>query len=207
MDLSNAFDTLDHAILLHKLEYHGIKHNELKLFNSYLTDHKQFVDIEGTQSEMLEIKTGVPQGSVLGPLLFIIYMNDISVASEMFKPIIFDDDSTLISILRAFNLNNDNNNNSDRINSELNKISNWFKLNKLSLNTTKLKCMVFHMPHKHVMYPKLEIDHVEIQQVKEFYFLRIVLNEQLTWKNHTEYLSCKITVTNGILNRLNTTYL
>ncbi len=62
--------------------------------------------------------------------------------------------------------------------------------------------MVFHRPQKRVMYVKLEIDHVEIDRVKEFYFLGIVLNEQLTWKNHTEYLSCKITVTNGILNRL-----
>ncbi len=88
LDLSKAFDTLDHGILLHKLEYYGIKHNELKLFNSYLTYHEQFVDIEGTKSEMLEIKTGVPQASVLGPLLFINYMNDISVVSEMFKPLL-----------------------------------------------------------------------------------------------------------------------
>ncbi len=98
LDLSKAFDTLDHAILLHKLEYYGIKDNELKLCNSYLTDCKQFVDIEDTKSEMLEIKKGVPQRSVLGPLLFIIYMNDISLASKLFKLIIYDDDSTQISI-------------------------------------------------------------------------------------------------------------
>ncbi len=137
LDLSKTFDTLDHSILLHKLDYYGIKDNELKLFNSYLTNRKQFVDIEGTTSEMLEIKTGVPQGSVLGPLLFIIYMNDISVASILFTLIIYADDSTLTSILCAFNLNNDYNNNSDKINSELNKISDWLKLNKLSLNTTQ----------------------------------------------------------------------
>ncbi len=117
LDLSKAFDTLDHGILLYKLEYYGIKHNELKFINIYLTDRKQFVEIEGTKSEMLEIRTGVPQGSVLGPLPFIIYMNDISVTCVMFKPIIYADDSTLTSILHAFNLNNDNNNNSDRINS------------------------------------------------------------------------------------------
>ncbi len=145
LDLSKAFDALDHTILVNKLEYYSIKDNELKLFNIYRTDSKRFVDIQGTKSEMLEIKTGVPQGSVLGPLLFIIYMNDISVANKLFKLIIYADDSTLTSILCAFNLNNDNNN-SDKINSELNNISNWLKLNKLSLNTTKSKCMVFIGP-------------------------------------------------------------
>ncbi len=89
------------------------------------------------------------------------------------------DDSTLTSILHAFNLNNYNNN-SDKIYSELNNISNWYKLHQLSLNTTKAKCMVFHMPQKCVMYPNLKIDHIEIERVKEFNFLGIVLNEQLT---------------------------
>ncbi len=124
-------------------------------------------------------------------------MNDISVASKLFKLIIYADDSTLTSILCAFNLNNDSNN-SNKINSELNNINNWFKLNKLSLNTTKSKCMVFHRPQKFVMYPKLKTDHIEIEGVKEFNFLGIVLNEQLTWKNHTEYLSATISRTNGI---------
>ncbi len=112
---------------------------------------------------MLEIKTGVPQCSVLGPLLFIIYMNDISAASTLFKHIIYADDLTLTSIL--CDLNNDNNNN-DMINSELNKISDRLKLNKLSLNTTKPKCMVFQRPQKRVMYPKIKIDHIEIKQIK-----------------------------------------
>ncbi len=69
------------------------------------------------------------------------------------------------------------------INSELNKISDWLKLNKLSLNTTKSKCLVLHRPQKHVMHPKIQIDNVELERVKEFNFLGIVLTEQLTWKN------------------------
>ncbi len=88
------------------------------------------------------------------------------------------------------------------INSELNKICDWLKLNKLSLNTSKSICMVFHRSQKHVMYPKIKIDQIEIEQVKEFNFFGIVLNEQLTWNNHTAYLSCKISRTNVILNRL-----
>ncbi len=133
LDLSNAFDTLAHSILIAKLKYYGIKHKELKPFKSYLTNRKQFVDIDGTSSTLLNITTGVQQGSVLGPLLFIIYMNDLSHASNMFKPIVYTDDSTLTSTLSTFDTNS-NNNNSDHINSELNKISNWLKLNTLSLN-------------------------------------------------------------------------
>ena len=72
LDLSKAFDTLDHEILLEKLNYYGIRDTSLKLFQSYLSERKQYVEFEGINSEMKEIKTGVPQGSILGPLLFII---------------------------------------------------------------------------------------------------------------------------------------
>ncbi len=74
LDLSKAFDTLDHSILIEKLKLYGIQNTELKLMTNYLTNRKQYVDIEGTKSKMLHIKTGVPQGSVLGLLLFIIYI-------------------------------------------------------------------------------------------------------------------------------------
>ncbi len=137
LDLSKAFDTLDHSILIANLKYYRIKHKELEFFKSYLTNRKQFVDIDGTSSTLLNITTGVPQGSVLGPLLFIIYMNNLSHVSNMFKPIIYAGDSTLTSILSTFDTNS-NNNNSDHINSELIKISDWLKLNKLSLNVKKI---------------------------------------------------------------------
>ncbi len=94
LDLSKAFDTLDHSILINKIKYYGINQNELNLFESYLRNRKQFVDIGGAKSEMLQISTGVPQGSVLGPLLFIIYMNDITFASNILKLLIYADDST-----------------------------------------------------------------------------------------------------------------
>ncbi len=123
LELSRAFDTLDHSILIEKLKYYGINHRELSLCISYLTNCKQFVDIEGTTSDMLSLTTGVPQGPVLVPLLFILYINDLSSASNIFKPIIYADDSTLTSILQAFSVNCNNNNNNNQINSELNKIS------------------------------------------------------------------------------------
>ena len=95
--LSKAFDTLDHTILLDKLFYYGIKGTELAWFKSYLTNRAQFVSYNGTNSHTLSITTGVPQGSILGPLLFMIYMNDVHNASSKFYAILFADDTNLTS--------------------------------------------------------------------------------------------------------------
>ena len=129
LDLSKAFDTLDHEILITKLNYYGIKGLSNKLLRNYLTDRKQFVSFENCNSDLLSIETGVPQGSILVPLLFLIYINDMHLASNLFNFIFFADDTTLIS----------KNNPKDTriINNELYKISLWLKLNKLSLNIGK----------------------------------------------------------------------
>ena len=85
LDLSKAFNTLDHDILLHELQYYGITGTALDLFRSYLTERYQYVDYNGASSSMTLLTTGVPQGSILGPLLFIIYMNDIHTVSKKIK--------------------------------------------------------------------------------------------------------------------------
>ena len=122
LDLSKAFDTLDHTILLEKLKYHGIDGVALAWFRNYLTNRSQFVQINDIESARLAISTGVPQGSILGPLLFILYVNDICTVSEQFYPILYADDTTLISTLCVFQSQGTVNGTSAKINQELDKI-------------------------------------------------------------------------------------
>ena len=102
LDLSKAFDTIDHYILLHKLNHYGFINSSLAWFKSYLTGRSQYVVIDDITSNRSLIITGVPQGSVLGPLLFLIYINDMHKATDKFKYILFADDTTLIGTTCSF---------------------------------------------------------------------------------------------------------
>ena len=143
LDLSKAFDTLDHAILLDKLFHYGIRRNPLKLISSYLENRQQFVEFRNTKSKILQISTGIPQGSIVGPLLFLIYINDFPSASSYFNFIMYADDTTLYSNIDSPNQNNMIRLTETKINAELAKIDEWLKINKLSLNLKKSKYMVF----------------------------------------------------------------
>ena len=134
LDLSKAFDTLDHGILLEKLSHYGIRGNPLKLISSYLENRQQFVEFRNTKSSILQISTGVPQGSILGPLLFLIYINDFPSASSYFNCIMYADDTTLYSNINSPKENNIIRLTETKINTELAKINEWLKINKLSLN-------------------------------------------------------------------------
>ena len=159
LDLSKAFDTLDHAILLEKLSHYGIRGNPLKLISSYLANRQHFVEFLNTKSSILQISTGVPQGSILGPLLFLIYINDFPSASSYFNFIMYADDTTLYSNINSPNDNNIIRLTETKINTELGilgegcwpkrrfnvvkeDINEWLKINKLSLHFKKSKYMV-----------------------------------------------------------------
>ena len=176
---------MDHSILIDKLEFYGVKGVALDLLKNYLANRKQYVEFEDAQSDMLNISTGVPQGSILGPLLFIIYINDFAQSSPKFNFIMYaddtTDDTTLSSTLDCFAQYSKNENVEFIINTELDKIKEWLKLNKLSLNVNKSKYVIFKTARRNNMINPLniKIDNTYIDRVDEFNFLGISFNEQL----------------------------
>ena len=199
LDLSKAFDTLNHSILIHKLKFYGINDTAIPLFKSYLSNRKQYVEYENNTSDTLLITTGVPQGSVLGPLLFIIYLNDIAKSSDIFDFICYADDTTLSSVLNYFG---NSESFSGNINIELKKVYDRLKVNKLSLNISKTKFIIFHSPQQNVTIPLLYVDNTHIECVKNFNFLGIYFNQHMSWKYHINHIAKNISKSIGMMNRL-----
>ena len=199
IDLSKAFDTLDHSILLDKLSYYGICGVENLMLRTYLSNRHQYVEYNDSKSQTKSISIGVPQGSILGPLLFLIYINDLPRVSRVFSMLMYADDTTLYC--------NINNANSDIIlNNELCKISDWLSSNKLSLNVKKTKYMVFHTPQKRVIYPTLKLNNANIERVSQFNFLGVILASTLKWDKHIGHVSLKVSRVIGVLFRLKHIY-
>ena len=142
VDLQKAFDTVDHKTLLHKLEYYGIRSICNDWFKSYLSDRKQFVSINGYNSDLMPVDCGVPQGSVLGHPLFLIYINDLHKAIQYCKMHHFADDTNLFYISKSVkNLNK-------LVNRDMKHLNNWLSANKISLNVEKTELVIFKSPRK-----------------------------------------------------------
>ena len=145
-----------------KIKHYGITGTALSLFRSYLT-RKQYVVYNKGKSDFDDIKTGVQQGSVLGPLLCLVYITDFPTASILFKFLMYADDTTL-----CCGLNNTPHN--DILNKELQK-NTWLACNKLSLNI-ETKLIIFHTKQRSITYPDLSINNTLIEKVKSFNFSR-----------------------------------
>ena len=135
--MQKAFDTVNHTILLKKLEHYGVRGHRLKWFHSYLTNRKQFTRVDNTDSDIREISYGVPQGSVLGPLLFLMYINDLNKAIKFSFIRHFVDDTNILYTNKSLRKIN------QRINFDLKNIVHWLRANRIALNASKTKVVIF----------------------------------------------------------------
>ena len=206
LDFSKAFDSLNHIILLSKLKFYGIQQDALCLLKSYLTNRSQYVQLDNVKSSHHTVLCGIPQGSVLGPLIFNIFINDIIKASSKFDFILYADDTTLVSTLENFGTLNNVAELENAINCEISKISSWLVSNMLVLNVAKSKLMLFFKSPKRPPKLTLTINGDIIEQVEEFNFLGITVDQNVNWDAHITKISIKLARVIGILHKLKRTF-
>ena len=196
IDLKKAFDTVNHEILLQKLEHYGIRGVPLLWFKSYLSNRKQFVHLNGANSKTENVICGVPQGSVLGPLLFLLYINDLPNVSKKLKFYLFADDTNIYYESKSLK------NLEKTMNKELEKLYEWLSINRLSLNISKTNFVIFMPPCKPKIPVTILINKEAIEESSNVKYLGILIDSRLSFKFHIDELKKKVSRSVGVLYKL-----
>ena len=181
VDFEKAFDTVNHEILLSKLSHYGVNGTAQSWFRSYLSQRTQFVSLNGIDSEILPIEHGVPQGSILGPLLFTIYINDLHHCIKNSSTFHFADDTNLLYISKK----NLNNRCIRKINNDLKGLTHWLFANKISLNVAKTELIVFRKKRKELpdCIKKIRINGRALYCTNSMKYLGVLLDQHMTWED------------------------
>ena len=195
IDFSKAFDMVEHSILLKKLDYYGIRGTALKWFESYLCNREQFVTVNGVDSTKMGIKYGVPQGSILGPLLFVIYINDLPNICHLAKFILYADDANIIVSGQSMH----------EIEQQLAELipalTKWVGSNGLKLNLKKTSYMIFSK-RKIDNVGDIYISNTKIERKSECRFLGVIIDDKLCWAKHINAVKAKMSRYVGIMYRI-----
>ena len=197
IDLTKAFDTVDHGILYDKLKCAGFADTPVNWLESYLTNRTQVTAIRNVYSSAKPVHIGVPQGSVLGPLLFIIYVNDLPSCIKLCNVSLYADDTAVyfssdVSVVE------------DKINSDLKSLSRWLNENLLTLNKTKCKFVIFGSNQKLAKINKisLRINGCQVDAEDSFKYLGVVMHKKMTWLDRIDQLNVKVCQRLGALRQV-----
>lgn len=186
-DLSKAFDCVCHKTLVRKLSHYGIKDAALKLLESYLSDRIQKVVVNGKRSSGSVVSMGVPQGSILGPFLFLVYINDLPlVVEDKHGIVLFADDTSLLFKVKRHSQT------LDEVNIAISRVVEWFEANNLLLNENKTKCIRFSLPNVRHGVTDIFIKNERLNLEEKTLFLGVTLDSKLQWGPHLDRLAKKL---------------